>query len=428
MGTRRQGGVAHENPMRHKGAQGDGSIVSQQAERMKATGAVIARSASDEAIQGFGGIDRFRVVAAFLIVGIHTSPLLSFNEDIDFLVVRVFARIAVPFFLMATGFFLQSQSLSGEGSAGRIFAGRVPLTGFLKKTGALYAVATAIFLPVSIYAGYYSEGNTALNIFRNVVFDGTFYHLWYLPASILGVLLLYLLGRLFPLRAVLVISGLLYTAGLLGDSYYGAVSGAPFLNAVYDFGFSIFSYTRNGLFYAPIFLAMGAKLTDKALHEETAHISDSDFAHTGSSGIAQNQGKKRGNYYASLNAIGFSVSMALMMAEGWGLHVFGLQRHDSMYIMLVPCMFFLFRLTLAGKGNASPFLRSLSMWIYILHPFCLIMVRGAAKVSGLSALLTDNSLVHYIAVCLLSLVISAAVAGLWQKHRKAASLPAAALS
>ena len=54
----------------------------------------------------FGRLDRFRVCAALLVICIHTSPLSSLNPDADFLLTRVFARLAVPIFLMATGCFV----------------------------------------------------------------------------------------------------------------------------------------------------------------------------------------------------------------------------------------------------------------------------------------------------------------------------------
>lgn len=335
--------------------------------------------------QDYGGIDRFRLVAALLIVGIHTSPLSSINKELDFLMTHVIARIAVPFFLMVTGYFLMPLYLSKETRDVK------PLIGFIKKTGLIYAGATLLYLPISIYAGYYSEGNIAVNLIKNIIFDGTFYHLWYLPASIIGVSLLYLLDRKFPFRAILGMTGFLYLIGLLGDSYYGITSGVPFLSTVYDAGFHVFSYTRNGLFYAPIFLVMGAVIA------------------------------KSGRYLrVKASTIGFAVSMLLMLTEGFVLHHFDFQRHDSMYIALIPSMFFLFHFLLTRRGKASPLLRDVSMWIYILHPFFIIAVRGAAKVTRLTGLLVDNSLIHYFAVCLLSLTFSVFIAILRLKGKSSA--------
>ena len=54
----------------------------------------------------YTGIDYFRVIAAFLVITIHTSPLADINGQADFMLTRILARIAVPFFFMTSGFFL----------------------------------------------------------------------------------------------------------------------------------------------------------------------------------------------------------------------------------------------------------------------------------------------------------------------------------
>ena len=51
-------------------------------------------------------LDWFRMAAAILVVAIHTSPLSSLNESADFILTRIIARIAVPFFFLITGFFM----------------------------------------------------------------------------------------------------------------------------------------------------------------------------------------------------------------------------------------------------------------------------------------------------------------------------------
>ncbi len=51
----------------------------------------------------YPGIDVFRMIAALLVVAIHTSPLSSASAVGDFLLTRVTARVAVPFFFMASG-------------------------------------------------------------------------------------------------------------------------------------------------------------------------------------------------------------------------------------------------------------------------------------------------------------------------------------
>ena len=200
----------------------------------------------------YGGLDRFRTAASLLVIAIHTSPLASLNESADFFLTRILARIAVPFFLMVTGQFVLADLFfpSSENSA----LGN--LRRFLKKTALLYGLAILLYLPLGIYAGHF-QGLTVGAFLRMLIFDGTFYHLWYFPACILGTALVWLFSRFMSLKSVTVLSAVLYVLGLMGDSYYGLAQKIPGLETVYDFGFQIFSYTRNGIFLAPLFLILG---------------------------------------------------------------------------------------------------------------------------------------------------------------------------
>ena len=68
--------------------------------------------------KNYAAIDNFRLIAALLIVAIHTGPLESFSGTADFLVTYCAGRIAVPFFLMVTGFFVLApyQKTAGRSS------------------------------------------------------------------------------------------------------------------------------------------------------------------------------------------------------------------------------------------------------------------------------------------------------------------------
>ena len=55
-----------------------------------------------------GSLDYFKVVAALLVVAIHTSPLTSFHAEVDFIFTRIMARMAVPFFLNGNRIFSSS--------------------------------------------------------------------------------------------------------------------------------------------------------------------------------------------------------------------------------------------------------------------------------------------------------------------------------
>ena len=322
--------------------------------------------------RAYGGLDAFRILAALLVVAIHISPLTTYSAAGDFFLTRCLARVAVPFFFMVTGHFVLGQVLAGKGS----FA---PLGRQVRKILLLYLVAVVLYLPIGWYAGHYQDLRL-LDGVRLLVFDGTFYHLWYFPACAMGLLVVYGLSRVFRGRGLWVAVSVLYAIALLGDSYYGLTAQIAPLASLYEAGFHLFSYTRNGLFMAPLFLLLGAQM-----------------------------GKRGPAPLPWAAGLGLALSLALMTGEGFLLRHLGLQRHDSMYLLLPLVMCFLYRLLLAWPAKAPAACRTLSTWVYILHPAMLVVLRGGAKVVGLTEILVGNSLVQYLMVCLLSFLTAGVV-------------------
>ena len=354
--------------------------------------------------QNYGGLDRFRILAAILVIAIHTSPLESYSADADFFLTRILARAAVPFFFMVTGQFVLSPQLASRTRAPgtvRFSRGREQraVWSYLGRLALVYGGCVAVYLPLGIYAGHY-RGLTLGKAVQMLVFEGTFYHLWYFPACMLGILLVTLLGRFLGLRGTLLVSGALYVIGLLGDSYYGVAQRIPALSSVYDAIFQISPYTRNGLFFAPLFLALGCLMGGGRQKACRDHL-----------------------WVWSC----FVLSFVLMSKEGFLLRRLGFQRHDSMYVFLVPVMIFLYEILLSVRSRSVKRLRSISTWVYIVHPAMIVAVRGAARIVHMTELLVDNSLIHYAAVTVLS-IAAAAVISYFGDWVKGAGAPGATLS
>ena len=315
------------------------------------------------------GIELFRVAAAFLVVAIHTSPLTTYSPTADFILTRVIARVAVPFFFMATGYFVL-----GSGNVKRS----------LKKLAIIYAVSALLYLPVNVYAGHLQSW-TLGSLVTQLFFEGTFYHLWYLPSAILGLWLTSALLRRFSVASCAFIVSLLYLIGLLGDSYFGIISQAPLINDIYSAIFAVMGYTRNGLFFAPIFFLLSTVI----------------------------RRSKCGS--TALLAVGLALSFAMMLAEALLARAQDWQRHDSMYLLLPAVMYFLFALLRRVRGAVKLPLGDFSLLVYIIHPAVILAVRAAARLLGLWALLVENSLVHYIAVCAGSAAASAVLLLIWER-------------
>ena len=315
-----------------------------------------------------GSLDSFRLLAAFLVIANHTSPLLSYGEDADFILTRIIARMAVPFFLMVSGYFLYQYIENGDNSY---------ILAFCKKIGFLYALSILLFLPLNLYAGHYEVPNWGYELVKDILVDGTFYHLWYFPGLIVGVIIVVFLVRKIGLKLTIIISVILYSIGLFGDSYYGITEQFPSLEVFYQAVFIGADYTRNGVFMVPIFLILGMLLY-------------------------------KGNITASfsVNLLLFVICFSFLIVEGLLLHYYQFQRHDSMYFMLIPAMYFLFQCLLQIRGKSSKSIRTISTIMYIIHPWMIVLVRFTAEFFTLEKWFVENSMVHFLAVSFLSFILA----------------------
>lgn len=318
-------------------------------------------------------LDRFRVVCAVLVIAIHTSPLETLNPDADWMLTRVIARIAVPFFFMSTGYF----------SRDKIEQGGIRRT--LRKTLLLYLSAVILYLPLNLYMGDL-EHLTPVSLLRDLLLDGTFYHLWYFPAVLLGLLLLRGMVKLLGWNGAGILAALLYCVGLGGDSWHGLAVLIPGGSAFYEALFTCMDYTRNGLFFAPVYLWLGGTLSHLRFDQGTCMV-------------------------------GLLLSLCALLAEAALLRYSWLSRFDSMYLALLPVSLFLFAFLTSDPPADRKNLRIFSMLMYILHPWCIVGLRFLARPLHLWNLLVENRLTAFLAVCLATATVSALGTVVWQRIR-----------
>ncbi len=278
--------------------------------------------------------DNIRFLFSICIIAIHTYPFASINPFIDYALTRVLFRICVPIFLMITGYYVLSLGLDKKEC----------LTNYTKKIGILYAFSIGIYLPITIINGHFIK-LTLLERIKEILFTGTMYHLWYFPALILGIWIVYLLLKKVSEKSAFAIILFFYILGLLGDSYYGIALKIPGLEIIYQGVFSIFGYARNGIFYAPLFLYLGYRIKQRGcLLEKKMHL----FL--------------------------MSLSFIFLLLEGMLLLFLKIPRHNSMYVYLPVTAYFLFTLILQyGKGENRKF-RKWSLWIYLFHPLSIVII------------------------------------------------------
>lgn len=275
----------------------------------------------------FNGIDLVKFIGAYFVCLIHIQPfnmnvLESYNFiTANFWIQQYLCRIAVPFYFVTSGYLLFRKIDLHDPDKGRI-------------------------------KGYCLKILRLLGIWSFLLFVGMAGHLWYLGATVLAVVLLYmLLKKGFSTRAIIIFAAVAFTIGLLGSTYYGLLTplkdfpltGYPI--AFYD---KVFYNTRNGVFFGFLYILMGAL-----------------FAH------------KRIVFKSGTAYLGLAVSMALMMGELYLLKHFSQPKTYDLALMQVPVVFFLFYIAAHLNLKDRPIyakMRVVGMLVFFLHRFVLFFV------------------------------------------------------
>ena len=270
----------------------------------------------------YNGIDLFKFIGAFLVVIIHVTPFVAkgpipYAEQLNFLLQKYICRIAVPFYFAASGFLLFKKMDLDHVDIGRV-------KNYCFKILRLAGIWLLLL------------GST------NII------QLWYLSAVVVASVLLALLFKFhFRFRSIIVIAGILYAIGLLGDTYNWIIEPLNKIGfmKLYFAEYKAFfpTVTRNGVFMGFIFVLIGAMFAFKKIKMSLK------FAY-----------------------LGFALSMLFLLAEVLILRRHFNPREYSMSIFLVPAIFFLFYIASHVQLKDRDIykrMRVVGMLIFYLHMF-----------------------------------------------------------
>lgn len=262
----------------------------------------------------YGAIDIAKYVSALLVVAIHTYPFEEISPVFNTFFLSTVCRLAVPFFFTVSAFFFLRKY------NGRSLEDTQPLMDYLRRVGQLYLVWTVIYLPYTIW-NYASTGFSWYNIFsylRDFLLNGSYYHLWFLPALMLGMVITFFFYRRFGMTRTLIFTAVLYLIGYAINIYAPIWQSMPYADFAYGFFEKTLVTPRDGIFFAPVFIALGFLLS------------------------------KGMRLKLRPSAFGFTLSFIALILEVTIYYSLGLL-HDlsSMFLMLVPCTYFLVSLLLS---------------------------------------------------------------------------------
>lgn len=199
----------------------------------------------------YNSIDLTKFLMSFLIIAIHTDPLITYNTNANYILVNIIARLAVPFFFITSGFFFSKYN---EWYSQKHY---------LKRILKLYISWLLIYLPFDLYSLYENGNSSFKNIIiymRECLFNNTpvAWQLWYLPSLIVSLIFLcYLCHKGISYKKIYIISIIFYLFGLMGNSYYVIFVKIPFIRHILYYYLKVFVTTRNGLFFGLAFVTIG---------------------------------------------------------------------------------------------------------------------------------------------------------------------------
>ena len=168
-------------------------------------------------------VDIFRLVAAILVVAIHTNPLKNV-QGIGFVIHEVLVKIAVPFFFTVAGFFYLRSLEKGL----RVFKK------YLIKTIVVYSLWSIFYFIIKIIQQVISGEFSFIPFLKSSIFSyfltGSYYHFWFFPALIFSVVIATLFYKMKALKALYVLGLILYLLGCLGCSYYTIALNVPLVS------------------------------------------------------------------------------------------------------------------------------------------------------------------------------------------------------
>ena len=305
-------------------------------------------------------IDIFKFFAAILVITIHTNPLAEVSETADFILVHIIARVAVPFFIVCTGYFIGKRIVFESNRISNLKEARIVILKSSWKVFKLYLICSLVYLILSIpdwiATGWFSI--KALIDWGIAFFlTGSYYHLWYLMEVCYALLILALILPLIRKPFVYLLIIVLWTIEVLQYAY------AMALPSVVQ---NIFSLCEK--------VQMPFESVVRVLPLLLLGI------------VIQHQKQKRAAFYI----IGLIVSMTMLFAEVFFVKSLGGEKY-SYVVFTLPVAYFLFETVYSFDPviklkNTLGFAK-ISTFVYLAHPAFILMLKWIIDLPGYAVFL-----------------------------------------
>ncbi len=323
----------------------------------------------------YGFVDIMKFLLALLIVSSHyisENAVGRISSVIDY--ASSLYVIVVPFFFACSGFFLFRKLDGGENDGPKIKSYCIRLL-------VMYAGWSVLYYLFKVLT-WIRFGTTTEEVLRDLlhaVTYSTYKTIWFLPATVVGVLMTVFLTRKIGIRGTIAAAAVLYLIGCIGVSYSFLLKDSKLLST-YN---SIFESTRNGLFNGFPFVLIGYLAAKKEKE--------------GFSGTLKK------------NVILTAVFGAAFIAEALLIKKKGAPNVNTL-IFLLPFTYSFLQLCLGVKketGSGTLWLRKMSTDVFLCQRLFLSALPALFPESFFGKLLTGNPYLGWFAVTALSLATAA---------------------
>ncbi len=170
-------------------------------------------------------IDLSKFIFSICVVCIHTRLFSGISRALDFWFVDMFCRMAVPFFVVCTGYYLSTR-LVFDNNIDRLELSKNNVQMFLTTSLRflfMYISWSIIYLIIRVYTCYLN-GSLSYSTYHRLVNDfisgSSYFHLWYPYCVAIGLLFCYLLLRMVSRNLLPLVSIALWLIGIFLYVYW----------------------------------------------------------------------------------------------------------------------------------------------------------------------------------------------------------------
>ncbi|MBQ8519312.1 MAG: acyltransferase [Agathobacter sp.] len=330
----------------------------------------------------FVGIYKF--ILALLVVAIHVEP---FSGDLAFYINNCLARIAVPSFFVLSAYFLFDKLINNNWDF-QIFVKNQ------KHLAKYYGIWLLLHTPVILSRLW--ETSTDIPHFiwlviQAVCLKGPYGALWFLPATMLAVTMVYCIGKKFGPYPCLLISFPLFLFAALETEYYTLIEDIAWMEVVNNGLVAIFGWLANGLTFGFFFCSIGFY-------------------------IAYTKKKTRN---PKLDITAMIISAILLFVETAMIREYKLGVSYGAMLLLIPTVYYIVQILLhlpktsdVGLIAKARYLQNMSLLIYPMHFAIMELMEYFLRENETYM---NSTILQYFVVCIINLGLGSLILFLGEK-------------